>query len=39
MACGHTEKIDQWGIRFDDGNEAFPISKVYKQLGDGEFDS
>src|SRR6266481_2399022 len=35
----HFEKLDQWGIRFDDGNGAFPISKVYKQLEDGEFDS
>ena len=33
------EQTNQWGIRFDDGNGAFPISKVYKQLEDGEFDS
>ncbi len=33
------EKLDQWGVGFDDSNGAFPISKVYKQLEDGEFDS
>jgi hypothetical protein len=33
------DDLNQWGIRFDDGNGAFPISKVYKQLEDGEFDS
>jgi hypothetical protein len=33
------EGVNQWGIRFDDGNGAFPISKIYKQLEDGEFDS
>jgi hypothetical protein len=33
------ENVQQWGIRFEDGNGAFPISKIYKQLEDGEFDS
>lgn len=38
-AWAYSEDVNQWGIRFDDGNAAFPISKVYKQLEDGEFDS
>lgn len=38
-AWDYFEELDQWGIRFDDANAAFPISKVYKQLEDGEFDS
>ena len=33
------EQTKQWGIRFDDSNGAFPISKVYKQLENGESDS
>ncbi len=36
---GYFEKLDQWGIRFADDNGAFPMTKVYKQLEDGEFDS
>lgn len=35
----HHERDDQWGIRFDDGAIAFPFTKVYKQLEDGEFES
>jgi hypothetical protein len=38
-AWAYFEQTNQWGIRFDDGNGAFPISKIYKQLEDGEFDS
>jgi hypothetical protein len=38
-AWDYFEKLDQWGIRLPDDNGAFPISKVYKQLEDGEFDS
>jgi len=33
------EQVNQWGIRLEDGNGAFPINKVYKQLEDGAFDS
>ncbi len=33
------EQVDQWGIRLENGEGAFPISKVYKQLEDGVFDS
>jgi len=33
------EKQGSWGIQLNDGNGAFPIAKVYKQLEDGEFDS
>ena len=38
-AWAYFDDLNQWGIRFDDGNGAFPISKVYKQLEEGEFDS
>ena len=38
-AWDYFEKLDQWGIRFADDNGAFPITKVYKQLEEGEFDS
>lgn len=38
-AWAYFEQQDQWGIRFDNGDGAFPISKVYKQLEDGELDS
>lgn len=38
-AWAYFEQVDQWGIRFEDDNGAFPISKVCKQLEDGEFDS
>ena len=33
------DQTEQWGVRFDNGDGAFPISKVYKQLEGGEFDS
>ena len=38
-AWAYFDEVDQWGIRFDDGNGAFPIAKVHKQLEDGEYDS
>ena len=38
-AWAYFEQVDQWGIRFEDDSGAFPISKVYKQLEDGAFDS
>lgn len=38
-AWAYFEQFDQWGIRFENGDGAFPISKVYKQLEDGAFDS
>ena len=33
------DQTEQWGIRFDNGDGAFPIAKVYKQLEEGEFES
>jgi len=38
-AWAYFDDANQWGIRFHDGDAAFPISKVYKQLEDGESDS
>jgi hypothetical protein len=38
-AWAYFDQTEQWGIRFDNGDGAFPISKVYKQLEEGEFDS
>jgi len=38
-AWDYFERPDQWGIRFEDDFGAFPISKVYKQLKDGEVHS
>lgn len=38
-AWDYNEKLNQWGIRFDDESWAFPFSKVYKQIEDGEFES
>ena len=32
-AWAYFEQTNQWGIRFDDGNGAFPIPKVYTTRG------
>jgi len=34
-AWDYFQKLDQWGVRFDEKSGAFPMSKVYKQLEDG----
>ena len=39
VALGPTSIKPSRGVRFDNGDGAFPISKVYKQLEGGEFDS
>jgi hypothetical protein len=38
-AWDYFEAQGQWGIRFEDGSGAFPFSKVYKQLEDGDYNS
>jgi hypothetical protein len=38
-AWSYFEQVDQWGIRLENDDGAFPISKVHKQLEDGPFDS
>lgn len=38
-AWTYNEQTKQWGIKLNDGNIAFPIAKVYKQLEEDEFHS